>query len=116
MLLDLLPRALAKRRSRTGFLLDLPPAAARFSAPLPPVIAPADFPTQYAGLRVRKTGSTIDLCLVAEADAPAGMGGVLKISKSGTTYAVYLVDTSDANASPVQIKTTTAIKAIRLKT
>jgi hypothetical protein len=74
------------------------------------------FPTQFSGLKVQKTGSVIELCLVAEADAPSGMGGVLKIRKGGTTYAVYLVETTDGNASPVRVRTTTGTKAIRLKT
>lgn len=74
------------------------------------------FPTQFFGLRAQKTGSIIDLCLVAEADAPSGMGGVIKIDKNGTLYAVYLVEVGDGNASPIRIKTTTGIKSIRLKT
>ena len=65
---------------------------------------------------MRKTGSTIELCLVATADAPAGMGGQLRVRKGGTTYALYLVETTDPNASPVRIKTTTGTKSIRLKT
>ena len=78
--------------------------------------SPGGFPTQYSGFKIQKTGSTIELCLVAEADAPSGMGGVLKIRKGGATYALYLVETSDGNASPVRIRTTTGTKAIRLKT
>lgn len=74
------------------------------------------FPTQFFGVRVRKTASTIDLCLVAEADAPSGMGGVPKLNKNGTIYALYLVETGDANASPVRIQTSAGTKAIRLKT
>lgn len=74
------------------------------------------FPTQYAGFKIRKTGSTIELCLVATADAPAGMGGQLRTRKGGTTYALYLVETTDPNASPVRIRTSAGTKAIRLKT
>lgn len=74
------------------------------------------FPTQFAGFKVRKTGSTIELCMVATADAPSGMGGVVRVRKNGTTYALYLVETSDSNASPVRVKTTTGIKSVRLKT
>lgn len=75
------------------------------------------FPTQYLGLRIRKGSGTIDLCLVAVADAPAGMGGQLRIRNAGgTTRAVYLVETTDPNASPFRIRTSTGTKAIRLKT
>lgn len=79
-------------------------------------LLPGGFPTQYSGFKVRKTGSTIELCLVAEADAATGMGGVPKIRKGGVTYALYLVETADGNASPVRIRTTTGTKAIRVKT
>lgn len=58
----------------------------------------------------------IELSLVAEADAPAGMGGVLKMQHASATRAAYLVEVGDANASPVRVQTTTGIKAIRLKT
>ena len=58
----------------------------------------------------------INFCLVAVADAPGGMGGVLKVDKNGTTYAVYLVETSDTDASSVRMRTSTGTKAIRLKT
>jgi hypothetical protein len=74
------------------------------------------FPTQYAGLRAFFQSAVHDLCLVAFGDAPAGMGGVLPIEKGGSTYAVYLVETTDPNASPIRIQTTTGVKAIRLKT
>jgi hypothetical protein len=78
--------------------------------------APASFPTQFAGLRVFYGGAVHDLCLVAAADAPSGMGAVPRVDKNGTTYAAYLVDTTDPNASPVRLETTTGTKAIRLKT
>ena len=71
------------------------------------------FPTQYAGLRYYH-GTVKELCLVATADAPAGNRWLVR--KSGTTYAVYLVDTSDPNASAVRIRTSTGTKAARLKT
>lgn len=80
------------------------------------VIVGGPFPVQFAGLRTFYGGAVRELCLVAVADAPAGMGGVLKVHKGGTDYAVYLVDTADPNASPVRINTSTAVKAIRLKT
>lgn len=74
------------------------------------------FPAQFAGLRTFYDGSVQELCLVAEADAPTGMGGVLKIRKGGTNYAIFLVETSDPEASNVRISTSAGIKAIRLKT
>ena len=74
------------------------------------------FPTQYAGLRCFFHGVVNDLCLVATADAPAGMGAQPRINKNGTTYAVYLVETTDPNASPVRINTSAGVKAIRMKT
>jgi hypothetical protein len=79
------------------------------------VAAPA-FPTQYAGLRTYFHAAVQELCLVAEADAPSGMGGVIKIDKNGTLYAVYLVETTDPNATPVYVQTTAGTKAVRLKT
>jgi hypothetical protein len=73
------------------------------------------FPTQFSGLRYF-SGTVKELCLVAVADAPTGMGGAVEVSKNGVTYAVYLVETSDPNASGVRITTTTGTKAARLKT
>lgn len=73
------------------------------------------FPTQYSGLRYY-LGTVKELCLVAEADAPTGMGGVWKIRKGGTTYAVYLVETSDPDASGVRVRTSSGVKSARLKT
>lgn len=70
------------------------------------------FPTQYLGLKVYD-GGIVDLCLVATADAPAGVGGQLRIRKGGTTYAAYLVSTGDSNASNARIKTSTGTYAIR---
>jgi hypothetical protein len=78
--------------------------------------AEAGFPTQYAGLRTFYGAVVKELCLVAIADAPTGMGGVIKIDKNGTLYAAYLVETNDANASNVRVKTATGTKAVRLKT
>lgn len=71
------------------------------------------FPTQYAGLRYYK-GTVRELCLVDLADAPAG--DQWRIKKGGTTYAVYLVDTSDADASPVRVQTGAGVKAARFRT
>lgn len=74
------------------------------------------FPTQYLGLRCYFHSAVQDLCLVAEADAPSGMGGAIKLDKNGTLYAVYLVETTDPDASPVRVETTAGTKAVRLKT
>ena len=71
------------------------------------------FPTQYAGLRFFK-GTIQELCLVALADAP--VGNQIRIRKGGTDYALYLVDTTDPNASAIRVKTTAGTKAARLKT
>jgi hypothetical protein len=71
------------------------------------------FPTQFAGLRYF-LGTVKELCLVALGDAPAGPQW--RINKGGTDYAVYLVDTTDPNASQVRIETGAGIKAARLKT
>jgi hypothetical protein len=71
------------------------------------------FPAQFAGLRYFK-GTVKELCLVAVNDAPAG--DQWRIRKGGTTYAVYLVDTTDPNASDIRIRTGEGTKAARLKT
>lgn len=81
-----------------------------------PSAAGSTFPTQFAGLRAYYQGAVRDLCLVALADAPAGMGAVPRLRKGGTDYAVYLVETSDTNASPIRIRTSAGVKAIRQKT
>ena len=74
------------------------------------------FPTQFSGLRTYYNGAVRELCLVAAADANTGMGAAPMVRKGGVTYAVYLVETSDPNATPVRIRTTTGTKAIRIKT
>ena len=79
-------------------------------------LLPGGFPTQFSGLRTFYNSAVRELCLVAEGDAPSGMGGVLKVDKNGTKYAVYLVETSDGDASNIRIRTSTGTKAIRLKT
>jgi hypothetical protein len=81
-------------------------------------IAPTDtvivsFPVQYSGLRYFK-GTVKELCLVATNDAPAG--DQWRVQKNGTTYAVYLVDTTDPNASEIRLQTNDGLKAARLKT
>lgn len=85
----------------------------RIEAAAPPV--PPAFPTQFAGLRAFYGGSVHELCLVALADAPPGLGGRLTIDKNGTSYAVYLVETTDPNATPIRVRTTTGTKAVRHK-
>lgn len=72
--------------------------------------------TQFAGLRCYYNAAINELCLVAEADAPTGMGGVIKIDKNGTLYSVYLVETTDPDASSVRVNTTAGVKSVRLKT
>lgn len=74
------------------------------------------FPAQFAGLRYWTGAAVQELSLVAVADAPTGMGGVLKVNKGGTDYAAYLVETGDANASGLRIRTSTGTKALRKKT
>ena len=83
-------------------------------APLSPTVS--TFPAQFSGLRAYYQGAVRDLCLVAVADAPSGMGGVPRVRKGGTDYAVYLVETSDINASPIRVRTSAGTKAIRAKT
>lgn len=80
---------------------------------LPGNAVSGDFPTQYAGLRYF-LGTVKELALVALADAPAG--DQWRIRKGGTDYAVYLVDTTDPNASQIRIQTSEGVKAARLKT
>lgn len=103
------------------------PLMLAFAAPPAPVVAfvpaydvpgphVALFPTQYDGLFVFYGGSVHALCLVAVADAPAGMGGVPMIEKGGVALAVYLVETTDGNASSVRMQTSAGMKAIRVKT
>lgn len=71
------------------------------------------FPAQFAGLRYF-LGTVKELALVALVDAPAG--DQWRIRKGGTDYAVYLVDTTDPNASQIRIQTSAGLKAARLKT
>lgn len=73
-------------------------------------------PTQFLGLRTYYHGAVQDLALIAAGDGITGMGGIPMLRKNGTTYAIYLVETSDPQASPVRLRTTTGIKAIRQKT
>lgn len=80
------------------------------------IVAPPGFPVQFEGFRCYYGGAVHDLCLVATGDAPSGMGGVIRVNKGGTTYAIYLVETGDSNASKIRIKTSIGTKSIRLKT
>lgn len=73
-------------------------------------------PTFFDGFKVRATSGTVTLALVDVADAQTGMGGVMRVDKNGTVYALYFVETTDPDASPVRVQTTTGIKSIRLKT
>ena len=75
--------------------------------------ASGSFPVQYSGLRYWN-GAVVEICLVATAAAPAG--AQWRIEKGGTTYAVYLVDTTDPNASGMRVQTPAGVKAARLKT
>jgi hypothetical protein len=74
------------------------------------------FPIQFFGLKAYYGAAVHDLCLVATANAPTGMGGAIRINKNGVFYAIYLVEISDINATPIRIQTSTGIKAIRVKT
>jgi len=77
---------------------------------------PSGFPTQYDGLLYWDGAVWQSLCLVAEADAPAGMGAAPLVAAAGVFYAAYLVETTDPDASPVYLYTTTGWKAVRFKT
>lgn len=74
------------------------------------------FPTQYLGLRVWHSGAVVELCMVAAADGATGMGDIPMIRKGGVTYAIYLVETADPNASAVRIAAELGTKSIRKKT
>lgn len=94
---------------------DLFPASAVWSgSPAGEVVG--DFPVQFAGVRLWHNGAVVELCMVATADAPAGMGGQPRISHGGTTYALYLVETADGEASPARLVTSAGTKSIRNKT
>ena len=61
------------------------------------------------GLRIR-TG-TLTLTIACE---PAGtLTSALRIRKGTTTYGIVLVATTDANASPIRINTSSGVKALR---
>jgi len=68
-------------------------------------------PVSYVdcGLRIR-TG-TLTLTIACE---PAGtLTSALRIRKGATTYGIVLVATTDANASPIRIYTSSGVKALR---
>jgi hypothetical protein len=61
------------------------------------------------GLRIRTETQTL-----AIACQPAGiLTSPLRIRKGATTYGIVLVATTDGNASPIRIKTSSGIKALR---
>lgn len=70
----------------------------------------------FWGLRSQIGGVVQELCLVVAGQGATGVGGIPKIVKGGTVYDIYLVETTDPNASAIRIRTTTGIKAIRKKT
>lgn len=74
------------------------------------------FPTEYPGLRIETSSQALELSVVAEVDAPADMGGVVKIQRTAGKYVVYLVETNDPFASPMRIKTNTGTKSVRKST
>ena len=78
------------------------------------VIPSLTFPAQYSWLKAYFRAAIQTLSVVDLADAPAG--NALRIVKAGVTYAVYLVDITDLNATPLRVQTTTGVKAIRIKT
>lgn len=61
-------------------------------------------PAYYHGLKVQGIG---ELALCDVGNHP------LRIRKGGVTYGIELVDISDSNASPLRIKTSAGIKALR---
>ena len=79
-----------------------------FTPPAPPVS------TEYAGLRVAYSGSTHQLAMVPVADAPTGLGGIIKITKGTEVYALWIVDTSDGDASHVRVQMPIGVKSVRL--
>ena len=95
------------------FLRTVPSDADLHDIRLYPKPDTVGFPTQYAGLRYFN-GTVRELCLVAIADAPAG--SQWRIRKGGVDYAVYLVVTTDPNASHVRIRTGAGVMSARLKT
>ena len=101
----------------TNILLQQMPVATRsdITVTLYP-FGGAVFPTQYSGLRTYYGGAVRELCLVAAADANTGMGAAPMLRKGGVTYAVYLVETTDPDATPVRIRTDLGTKANRIKT
>ena len=61
------------------------------------------------GLRIRT--ATLTLTIACE---PAGtLTSPLRIRKGATTYGIVLVATTDANASPIRINTSSGVKALR---
>jgi hypothetical protein len=99
-------------RPRTGWLWERPIGGQTSQAPA----GGGAFPVQYLGLRYQGPSGLVDLCLVATADAPAGVGGQVRVKRTADTLAAYLVPTSDPDASPVRVATSAGTFAIRRKT
>jgi hypothetical protein len=76
----------------------------------------SSLPAFVLGLRGQAASGTVDLAMVAEGDGQSGMGGVPKIVKGGAVYDLYLVETTDPDASPFRVQTSAGVKAIRLAT
>ena len=102
--------------SWTGAYSDLGDLGENEGGPVILIDDPSVFATEFFGLRGETTGGTVDISLVAVADAATSMGAVPMIDKNGTIYAVYLVETDDPLASPFRINTSAGVKALRLKT
>lgn len=73
----------------------------------------SSFPTQYPGLRIWHSGAVVSLCVVATGDAPTGLGGQPRIYMDGVVRALYLVATSDPDASPVRMRVGGVTRAVR---
>ena len=65
-------------------------------------------------LRIRIGSSTYALCLVPNGSGNPNMGGIPHVRRSGTTYYIYLVPTTNAFASPARMQTSGGTKAFRL--
>lgn len=74
------------------------------------------FPPQFGGFKMRTSSGTVELCMVARGNGNPNITDKLRTQKGSTIYDLYLVETSDINASSVHIKTSQGIKAIRKKT
>ncbi len=73
-------------------------------------------PDQSSFLRFKRADGVYALCVVPNGQGAASMGGIPKVRKDGVTYDIYLVETNDAFASPVRVKTSAGTKAVRYYT